>query len=84
MSGEHISKTFREKFNSMKVASIKMFLKESGVTVNGYLKPALVVIAAAVESLMLPLDPNFEKEDSARNIREHLTIHDLLIENPSP
>ena len=41
MSEEHI-----QKFKNMNMASIKNYLKERGVTVNGYLKPALVTIAA--------------------------------------
>ena len=57
MSEEHILK----KFKTMNVASIKSYLKERGVIVNGYLKPALVTIAAAVEKIMLPLDPNYMK-----------------------
>ena len=57
MSEKHIL----ERFESMNVASIKSYLKERGVTVNGYLKPALVTIAAAVEKMMLPLDPNYER-----------------------
>ena len=51
MSEKHILK----KFKTMNVASIKNYLKERGVT-DGYLKPALVTIAAAVEKMMLPLD----------------------------
>ena len=39
-------------FSSMNVASLKKYLQERGVTVNGYLKPALVEIAFAVEKMM--------------------------------
>ena len=63
MSEEHILK----KFKSMNIASIKSYLKERGVTVNGYLKPALVTIAAAVEKMMLPLDPNYEMANNENN-----------------
>ena len=62
MSEEHILK----KFKAMNVASIKNYLKERGVTVNGYLKPALVTIAAAVEKMMLPLDPNYERDNNEK------------------
>ena len=49
----------------MTMAELKNYLRERGVTVIGYLKPALVEIAIAVEKMMLPIDPNFEKEDCA-------------------
>ena len=49
---------------------------------NGYLKPALVTIAAAVERMMLPLDPNYEKENIEKNARRHLFIHDMQIPDP--
>jgi hypothetical protein len=41
-------------------------VQERGVTVHGYLKPALVVIASAVEKMMLPNDLNFECDDRRR------------------
>ena len=77
MSEEHI-----KKFNTMNVASIKMYLKERGVTVNGYLKPALICIAAAVEKMMLPVDHNFEMENNERNLYQRLNIHDMQIQDP--
>ena len=45
----------------MSVAAIKKYLQERSVSVNGYLKPGLVEIAVAVEKIMLPVDPNFER-----------------------
>ena len=78
MSEEHILK----KFKTMNVASIKNYLKERGVTVNGYLKPALVTIAAAVEKMMLPLDPNYERDNNEKNLRQRLFIHDMQIASP--
>ena len=39
-------------FKSMNVGAIKKYLQERGVTVNGYLKPALVEIASAVEKMV--------------------------------
>ena len=51
-------------FKSMNVGAIKKYLQERGVTVNGYLKPALVEIASAVEKMVLPLDPNFERDNA--------------------
>ena len=77
MSEEHI-----KKFQNMNMASIKNDLNERGVTVNGYLKPALVTIAAAVEKMMLPLDPNYEKDDNEKNVRQRLFIHDMQIADP--
>ena len=58
---------------------LKEYLQARGVTVTGYLKPALVEIANAVQKMMLPLDPNFEcRDDSERK----LIIHENEIEDP--
>ena len=58
---------------------LKEYLQARGVTVTGYLKPALVEIANAVQKMMLPLDPNFEcRNDSERK----LIIHENEIEDP--
>ncbi|CAB4002542.1 Hypothetical predicted protein [Paramuricea clavata] len=66
----------------MNVASIKKYLKERGVTVNDYLKLALVTIAAAVEKIMLPLDPSYETNNKEKNVRQRLFIHDMQIADP--
>ena len=66
----------------MNVSAIKKYLQERGVTVNGYLKPALVEIASAVEKMMLPVDPNFETDDNENNIQRRLIIHDIQIRDP--
>ena len=58
---------------------IKKYLQERGVTVNGYLNPAFVEIASAVEKMMLPVDPNFETDDNENNIQRRLIIHDIQI-----
>jgi hypothetical protein len=42
--------------SEMTVAELKEYLKVCGVTENGYLKPALLQIAQAVEKMMLPID----------------------------
>jgi hypothetical protein len=60
---------------------LKTYLRERGVSVNGYLKPALVNIAIAVEKMMLPVDPNFEKEKGSQDIHK-LIIHDMEIPDP--
>ena len=49
-------------FKSMNVAELKKYLQERGVSVTGYLKTSLVEIASAVERMVLPVDPNFEKD----------------------
>ena len=41
----------------MSVAELKKYLQIRGVTVNGYLKLALLEIAQAVEKMMLPVEP---------------------------
>ena len=67
-------------FNAMNVADLKKYLLERGVSVSGYLKTSLVEIAAAVQGMVLPVDPNFEKDQT--NDEEHLIIHDMVIPNP--
>ena len=63
-------------FKAMSVATIKKYLQERGVSVNGYLKPGLVEIAVAVEK-MLPVDPNFERVNDAHTTKQRLNIHDI-------
>ena len=66
-------------FNAMNVAELKKYLQER-VSVSGYLKTSLVEIASAVERMVLPVDPNFEKDQT--NDAENLIIHNMLIPNP--
>ena len=47
---------------------------------SGHLKSSLVEIASAVERMVLPVDPNFEKDQT--NDAENLIIHDMVIPNP--
>ena len=68
-------------FSKMTLLELKTYLRERGVSVNGYLKPALVKIAIAVEKTMLPIDPNFEKEENSQHNRT-LIICDMEISNP--
>ena len=63
----------------MTMAGLKEYLRERGVAVTGHLKPALIAIANAVEKMMLPIDPNFEK---ATNTDSKLIIHDMVIADP--
>ena len=49
-------------FNAMNVAELKKYLQERGVSVSGYLKTLLVEIASAVQRMVLPVDPNFQKD----------------------
>ena len=56
-------------------------MQERAVSVNGYLKPGLVEIAVAVEKMMLPVDPNFERVNDAHTTKQRLNIHDIQIED---
>ncbi|XP_074629434.1 uncharacterized protein LOC141887030 [Acropora palmata] len=67
-------------FKAMNVAELKKYLQDRGVSVSGYLKPSLVEIASAVERMVLPVDPNFEKDQT--NAAGTLIIHDMLIPDP--
>ena len=49
-------------FNAMSVAELKKYLQERGISASvRYLKTSLVEITSAVEKMVLPVDPNFEK-----------------------
>ena len=54
-------------------------MQERRVSESGYLKTSLMEIASAVERVVLPVDPNFEKDQT--NNAENLIIHDRLIPN---
>ena len=71
-----------EKFASMTVAGLKKYLQERGVTVHGYLKPALIAIATAVDKMMLPIDPNFECDNAEEKLKNKLIIHDVVVPDP--
>ena len=49
-------------FNATNVAELTKYLQECGFSKRGYLKTSLVEIASAVERMVLPVDPNFEKD----------------------
>ena len=66
--------------NAMNMAELKKYLQERGVSVSGHLKSSLVQIASAVERMVLPVDPNFEKDQTTDY--DKLIIHDMLIPNP--
>ena len=55
-------------------------MQESRVSESGYLKTSLMEIAPGVERMVLPVAPNFEKDQT--NDAENLIIHDRLIPNP--
>ena len=42
------------------------------VSVSGYLKTSLVEIASAVGRMVLPVDPNFEKDQVAANFKHRI------------
>jgi len=55
-------------------------MQERRVLESGYFKTSLMESASAVEKMVLPVDPNFEKDQT--NVAENLIIHDRLIPNP--
>ena len=56
------------------------YLQKRGVSVSGYLKASLVEIASGVERMLLPVDPNFEKDQTSD--ADKLVIHDMVIPDP--
>lgn len=73
-------KKIKSGFKAMNVAELKKYLQKRGVSVGGNLKTSLVEIASAVERMVLPVDPNFEKDQTTD--ADKLIIHDMLISNP--
>jgi len=67
-------------FNAMNVAELKRYLQVRGVPVSKYLKTLLVEIASAVDRMVVPVDPNFEKDQTID--ADKLIIHDMLIPKP--
>ncbi len=67
-------------FKNMSVSQLKEYLQNRGVSVHGYLKPALVEIAIAVNKMMLPLNPNTKDKTTLEN--EKFYIDEMEIENP--
>ena len=67
-------------FKAMNVVELKKYLQDRGISVSGYLKPSLVEITSAVERIVLPIDPNFEKDQT--NDVGTLIIHDMVIPDP--
>ena len=64
------------------MAEFKKYLQEQEIFASGYSKASLnlVGIASVVEKMVLPVDPNFEKDDA--NALNESVIHDTLIPNP--
>ena len=48
-------------FNAMSVAELQKYLQERGISASGYLRTSIVEITYAVEKMVLPVDPKFEK-----------------------
>jgi len=67
-------------FKAMNVAELKKYIQGRGLSVSGYLKPSLVEITSAVERMVLPIDPNFEK-DQTSDVGT-LIIRDMVIPDP--
>ena len=61
----------------MTVAELKKYLQMHCVTVNGYLKPALLEIAQAVEKMMLPVEPTNEYSNEGSSEDTYLLINKM-------
>ena len=58
--------------------NLKKYFQERGVSVGEHFKTLLVKMASAVERMVLPVDPNFEKDQTT----DKLIIHDKQIPDP--
>ena len=63
-----------KRLKDMTLAELKVYLRDQGVTLNGYLKPALVEVTGSVEKMILSIDPYFQNENKSGN---KLIIHDM-------
>ena len=63
-------------FENMSVSDLKTYLREHGISVNGYLKPALIEIAKAIQKIMLSIVTEFEKRNDNEDIH-NIIIHDM-------
>ena len=60
--------SLEKKFTSMKMPELKRFLQDRGVSVNSQLKPGLVALACAVESMKLSLKNRVTVEEEKLKI----------------
>jgi len=67
-------------FNAMNVAELKKIFAGAWRFSKRYLTTSLVEIAFAVERMVLPVDPNFEKDQTTD--ADKLIIYDMLIPKP--
>ena len=74
--------SLEKKFTSMKMPESKRSLQNRGVSVNRQLKPGLVAIACAVESMKLPLKNRVTFEEEKQNLTRRLFIHDYQLADP--
>ena len=65
-------------FENMSVSDVKTYIRERGVSVNGYLKPALTEIAKAVQKMMLPIVTEFKNGNDNEDMHNFI-IHDMEI-----
>ena len=72
----------KNRFRAMNLRVLKQYLKDRGVSVSGHLKPALVVIACAVEKMMLPVIPMGCEDDRRENLQRRLFIHGFQVPDP--
>jgi hypothetical protein len=66
----------------MNVTEIKKFLIDRGVSMNGYLKPALAEIASCVFKMGLPTIQSIIGKTCDDKSDGKLIIHEMEIENP--
>ena len=74
--------SLEKKFTLMKMPELKRFLQGRGVSVNSQLKPGLVAIACAVESMKCPLKNRATVEEEKQNLTRRLFIHDYQLADP--
>ena len=61
-------------FEKLTIRELKEFIQNRGVTVSGYNKPELIVLANAIYSMNLDTDPNFENDSLSQCINSRLTL----------
>ena len=76
------TKLTEDKFKAMKLADLKVYLQNRGISVNSHLKPGLVAIACAVEEMRLPLLNSVSEAEEKLSLDRRLKHYDVQLPDP--
>ena len=76
------TKLTEDKFKAMKLADLKVYLQNRGISVNSHLKPRLVAITCAVEEMRLPLLNSVSEAEEKLSLDRLLKHYDVQLPDP--